>query len=67
VLHQHAREIGLELEPSAGWGQVLEEIYGELCESTTTTPVFYTDFPKENSPLAREHRDDPALPRSGIW
>jgi lysyl-tRNA synthetase class 2 len=56
VLHQHAREIGLELEPSATWGHVLEEIYGELCESTTTTPVFYTDFPKENSPLAREHR-----------
>ena len=43
------------------WGHVLEEIYGELCESTTTTPVFYTDFPKENSPLAREHRDDPRL------
>jgi lysyl-tRNA synthetase class 2 len=61
VLHQHAREIGLELEPSATWGHLLEEIYGELCESTTTTPVFYTDFPKENSPLAREHRDDPRL------
>src|SRR6185437_16658365 len=61
VLQRHAREIGLELEPSAGWGYLLEEIYGELCESTTTTPVFYTDFPKENAPLAREHRDDPRL------
>jgi lysyl-tRNA synthetase class 2 len=61
VLHQHARAIGLELEPSAGWGHVLEEIYGELCEGRTTTPVFYTDFPKENSPLARAHRDDPRL------
>jgi lysyl-tRNA synthetase class 2 len=40
---------------------VLEEIYGELCEGQTTTPVFYTDFPKENSPLARAHRDDPRL------
>ena len=40
---------------------VLEEIYGELCESTTTTPVFYTDFPKENSPLTRQHRVDPRL------
>ena len=61
VLHQHALEIGLEIEPGASWGYLLEEIYGELCESTTTTPVFYTDFPKENSPLAREHRDDPRL------
>jgi lysyl-tRNA synthetase, class II len=61
VLHQHARAIGLELEPSAGWGYVLEEIYGELCEGQTTTPVFYTDFPKENSPLARQHRHEPLL------
>jgi lysyl-tRNA synthetase, class II len=61
VLRQHAVEIGLELEPNASWGYLLEEIYGELCEGQTTTPVFYTDFPKENSPLAREHRDDPRL------
>jgi lysyl-tRNA synthetase class 2 len=61
VLHQHAQAIGLELDPSAGWGYVLEEIYGELCEGQTMTPVFYTDFPKENSPLAREHRADPRL------
>jgi lysyl-tRNA synthetase, class II len=61
VLHQHARAIGLEMEPSAGWGYVLEEIYGELCEGQTMAPVFYTDFPKENSPLARQHRDDPLL------
>ena len=61
VLHQHAQAIGLELDPSASWGYVLEEIYGELCEGQTMTPVFYTDFPKENSPLAREHRDEPRL------
>jgi lysyl-tRNA synthetase, class II len=61
VLQQHAQAIGLELEPSASWGYLLEEIYSELCEGSTTTPVFYTDFPKENSPLAREHRDDPRL------
>jgi lysyl-tRNA synthetase class 2 len=61
VLHQHARAIGLEMEPGASWGYLLEEIYGELCEGQTTTPVFYTDFPKENSPLAREHREDPRL------
>ena len=59
---QPARDaIGLELDPDASWAVVLEEIYGELCESTTTTPVFYTDFPKENSPLTRQHRVDPRL------
>ena len=60
-LHRHAVAIGLELDPDAGWGFVLEEIYSELCEATTTTPVFYTDFPKENSPLTRTHRVDPRL------
>ena len=61
VLHRHAAVIGLELPSDASWGYLLEEIYGELCEATTTTPVFYTDFPKENSPLTRTHRRDPRL------
>lgn len=60
-LVEHAERIGLDLDADAGWGYLLEEIYGELCESTTTTPVFYTDFPKENAPLTRQHRRDPRL------
>ncbi|MGB7964376.1 MAG: lysine--tRNA ligase, partial [Propionicimonas sp.] len=61
VLHSHARRIGLELEPDLAWGYVLEELYGQLCEGQTTTPVFYTDFPKENAPLTRTHRTHPQL------
>jgi lysyl-tRNA synthetase, class II len=61
VLRGHAERIGLELEPDSSWGYFLEEIYGELCEGQTTTPVFYTDFPKENAPLTRQHRVDPRL------
>ncbi|WP_122817930.1 bifunctional lysylphosphatidylglycerol synthetase/lysine--tRNA ligase LysX [Nocardioides pantholopis] len=57
----HAERIGLELDLDPSWGFVLEEIYGELCEGRTTTPVFYTDFPKENAPLTRPHRHDPRL------
>ncbi|KAA1423888.1 bifunctional lysylphosphatidylglycerol synthetase/lysine--tRNA ligase LysX [Mumia zhuanghuii] len=60
-LLRHAGAIGLEVDPDVHWGPLLEEIYEELCESRTTTPVFYTDFPKENSPLTRQHRDDPRL------
>jgi lysyl-tRNA synthetase class 2 len=60
-LLRHADAIGLDLDPSSAWGFVLEEIYGELCEGSTTTPVFYTDFPKENAPLTRQHRHDPRL------
>jgi lysyl-tRNA synthetase class 2 len=61
VLHRHAERIGLELEPDLSWGFTLEELYGELCEGQTTTPVFYTDFPKENAPLTRTHREHPQL------
>ncbi len=60
-LQRHATKIGLDLDAEASWGFVLEEIYGELCEGQTTTPVFYTDFPKENAPLTRPHRTDPRL------
>ncbi|MDN5771021.1 MAG: bifunctional lysylphosphatidylglycerol synthetase/lysine--tRNA ligase LysX, partial [Microlunatus sp.] len=61
ALHGHARAIGLELDPDLPWGPTLEAIYEELCESRTTTPVFYCDFPKENAPLTRSHREDPRL------
>jgi lysyl-tRNA synthetase class 2 len=61
VLLAHATRLGLELDPAASWGAVLEEVYGELCESKTTLPVFYTDFPRDTSPLTRAHRDDPRL------
>jgi lysyl-tRNA synthetase class 2 len=60
-LLQYAERIGLEFDLHPAWGVVLEEIYGELCEASTTTPVFYTDFPKDNAPLTRAHRDDPRL------
>ncbi len=60
-LHGHACRIGLDLDPRAPWGTVLEQLYEVLCESATTTPVFYTDFPKENAPLTRQHRLDPRL------
>jgi lysyl-tRNA synthetase class 2 len=61
VLRRHAVRIGLELEPDLAWGFALEELYGELCEGQTITPVFYTDFPKENAPLTRVHREHPQL------
>ena len=60
-LRRHARAIGLDLDPGLTWGAVLEELYGELCEGSTTTPVFYTDFPRDTSPLTRVHRADPRV------
>ena len=56
-----AERIGLEEPTDASAGMLLEELYVELVESATTTPVFFRDFPKENAPLTRMHRDDPRL------
>lgn len=50
---------GIEVEPGASWGVVLETLYEELCEDSTTLPTFYMDFPKEIAPLTKAHRDDP--------
>ena len=61
TLLRHAEALGLDIDPEAAWGFVLEEIYEEVGESKTTTPVFYKDFPKENAPLTRQHRSDPRL------
>jgi lysyl-tRNA synthetase class 2 len=61
VLRRHAERVGLEEPPGASVPMLLEELYVELVEQATTTPVFYTDFPKENAPLTRVHRDDPRL------
>jgi lysyl-tRNA synthetase, class II len=60
-LLRYAGDLGLEVDPESRWGFLLEEIYEELCESKTSTPVFYKDFPKDNAPLTRKHRDDPRL------
>lgn len=60
-LLRHAERVGAELGEHPTWGAALEGIYEELCEGQTTTPVFYTDFPKENAPLTRPHRSDGRL------
>jgi lysyl-tRNA synthetase class 2 len=61
VLRSHAERVGLDEPPDATVSMLLEELYVELVEKTTTSPVFYQDFPKDNAPLTRAHRDDPRL------
>ncbi|WIY82822.1 bifunctional lysylphosphatidylglycerol synthetase/lysine--tRNA ligase LysX [Propionimicrobium sp. PCR01-08-3] len=56
-----ARDLGIELKEGMGPGAVLEELYGELVESSTVLPTFYCDFPEESSPLTAPHRTKPGL------
>ena len=60
-LMRYVEKLGMEEPVDASVGMLLEELYVELVEARTLTPVFYRDFPKENAPLPRVHRDGPRL------
>lgn len=46
-------------DPKWPWGKLLWEIYEKKVEPSIFQPTFVMDVPKEVSPLARQHRDDP--------
>ncbi|MDB4534267.1 lysine--tRNA ligase [Vicingaceae bacterium] len=52
---------GIEVDETMGRGKLIDEIFGEKCEGNYIDPTFITDYPKEMSPLCKEHRDDPSL------
>ena len=54
-------KLGIETDPTMGKGKLVDEIFGEKCEASYTQPTFITDYPKEMSPLTKEHRDNPEL------
>ena len=56
-----AEEHGLEPEPSWGSGKILLELYEKHVEATLWDPVFVMDYPKEVSPLSRDHRELPEM------
>ncbi len=56
-----AKKLGLEVDDTMGIGKLIDEIFGEKCENFYVQPTFIIDYPKEMSPLTKEHRDNPAL------
>jgi lysyl-tRNA synthetase class 2 len=56
-----AKNLGIEVDDTMGRGKLIDEIFGEKCESKYIQPTFITDYPKEMSPLTKEHRDNPEL------
>ena len=60
-LYDAAKQMGIEVDNSMGKGKLIDEIFGEKCEGNFIQPTFIIDYPKEMSPLCKEHRDDPAL------
>jgi lysyl-tRNA synthetase class 2 len=56
-----AASFGVPVEDGWGPGKVILEIYEKTTEGELWGPVFVTDYPKEVSPLARDHRSRPGL------
>ncbi|MHA7842588.1 MAG: lysine--tRNA ligase [Winogradskyella sp.] len=56
-----AKEMGIEVDDTMGKGKLIDEIFGEKCEGNYIQPTFITDYPKEMSPLCKEHRENPEL------
>ncbi|MGY1604754.1 lysine--tRNA ligase [Geodermatophilus sp. SYSU D00815] len=52
--------LGIPYEAGWGAGRLMKEVYDEKVQHSVVGPVFCTDYPREVSPLARTHRDDPA-------
>ena len=56
-----AKAMGIEVDDTMGKGKLIDEIFGEKCEGNYIQPTFITDYPKEMSPLCKEHRENPEL------
>jgi lysyl-tRNA synthetase, class II len=52
---------GIEVDDAWGVGKLVVELYEHLVEPVLWQPTFVIDHPVEVSPLARSHRDDPAV------
>ncbi len=60
-LRNTAKKLQIEVDETMGVGKLIDEIFGEKCEHHYIQPTFIIDYPKEMSPLTKEHRSNPRL------
>ena len=60
-LREVCTKLDIPVDETMGIGKLIDEIFGEKCEHNYIQPTFITDYPKEMSPLTKEHRSNPAL------
>ena len=61
ALRATAQSLGIATDETMGPGKLIDEIFGEQCESKLIQPTFITDYPEEMSPLTKKHRSKPGL------
>ena len=60
-IREAAKGMEIDVDETMGKGKIIDEIFGEKCEANYIQPTFITDYPKEMSPLTKEHRSNPDL------
>ena len=60
-IREAAKDLGVPVDNTMGKGKLIDEIFGEKCEGNYIQPTYITDYPKEMSPLCKEHRTNPEL------
>ena len=56
-----AKSVGVNADECTNWGKVVQEVFDEKVEHTLVEPILVSDMPKEITPLAKTHRDNPRL------
>jgi lysyl-tRNA synthetase class 2 len=58
---EQAEKMGVEVENTDNWGQIIDKIFEAKVEPHLIQPVHIIDYPRDISPLAKVHRDNDRL------
>ncbi len=58
---EKAKSVQVDADDCDNWGQVVERVFEEKIEGSLIQPIHIYDYPRDISPLAKVHRDNPRL------
>ncbi len=56
-----AKSAGVKIDNTMGYGKIVDEVMSACVKPRLVQPTFLYDYPVEISPLAKKHRDNPAI------
>lgn len=56
-----AKSVGIDASDCISWGKVVSEVFDAKVEAHLIQPTLVMDMPRDISPLAKTHRDNPRL------
>lgn len=61
ALRDACKQLHVPQDATMGKAKLIDQIFGEKCETQIIQPTFITDYPVEMSPLSKKHRSKPGL------